>query len=1824
MHLPMTMAKNGETLAERSPLEYWTRLAVLHTLTSSPALTVTPEAATAARALAEAIRVDRGLPRPTGLRGGTAPMDIDDPSEREPEGGTSGSLPEASESRRRTVEGLSPLARQAYDTRPSERETSLSHLPQEQAAALRGRAETLLRRHFPPTAHLPFGDANPRLEMLLVLDSVQYALTLGEGTVAPEAAASELAELYAERHPRGFRSAGPLIDDTDFDEVQLDDGLDDEEEEPAEDLEAAFQEAFRTLMSPDDLSEDFEDDDGGDADREESRDAGGEAGEDYLLFAEARRPGREIADQDPQEGLEEEHDGASMGDTSWVSDFSQVSFAEELMGAGLKTLEQAADAEASAWAQAQPTDARARTRRQSLMQSIIPRATAYPALVSHMNNLVTRPVNGVDIAKALTVLALTPQGLALPVEQLGVWLSPFKPLDESEIERFLVSLGHRNSDVPTRLGARERAPGEETDGERRESVAAALERTGIAVWDRKRLTGQAVTVFGTWIVRWGTEQAHRRRQADSGAIAEALFGHRGERATAFVEFHLTLASIPHAGAPLLWGRDSEDIEDDDPVTETDRVLLAVSTASAHAALFGAVNALEIAKIVAGHDQPNLREIQHGLDVLEFSGHTGHVRGTTLWDLSTTVTDASLEAHTAAAGEGAVRAEDGELTDRGRELLKGEVLRIASRQTARLGGVDLDALVPQIMAVRHHHSGRRTVRRWLHEADLPVLTPHELPIAQLLDAVRTSRHEARSQGVTRDFASFDPDFLTDILSDAEPDPALRLLRAQAVLEAASVNGRQTMINSATFLEMMTACALLEQDAAESRAYARRSLRLRRGINPALLRRMARESRRDSLHYIARNVLPHLPQQQAVRLADTWHHTFAYLTRLGDRGTEVNSTEAPPDVLPNVLAEFTARAKAAVAAQRTYRPDYASVAAELFGPNPTAEQIAVAAGLAPAPLTVSAQTAKATAEAIVAVMDDAEPFLPADATLGQKIDYFLWEAAHTIVHGGRNGKVKIRSIAERTFGRVSVCADCLALGWLLAFGLGGALRHHSRELDRLSSAREAFHEARDEFRIVNFSRLAERLAPSPSGRGRGRGRGRLIFLGMYQAWGLDDAVIPEGGVRHRLAVAARSERGRGSADEPTDVAAAILGTEDLGVDHVLLFQELLRPDLNLEDAQLPGAARTILDAFDGRRPRSIPGTGAHPAQRKAWADLDEDSKLARRIEIALYTAVQKAAGSQRISFTTVREAVFPDVPAHSAQKQWIRSWLIAFGLEGYSPFRRGDALHMTHMDQVFDEAWERIDTGESLFAPQIWNSVTGRTATRQTRHSVKGWFQAMGLVDGGIPPGSVRDRILDRVEELMEQGVDDPTEMAKRVLKSRRPYPSQVVAVQQMMRLRSPRAVQVRLSELADHVLQRHHDQGVLTAPNTDTTLQQRIDYAIWRTQSDITRGQKIPLDKLTALVFAGAPHTTLDPSRTPHATSPIGRTTRRYFLLGVLSAAGLSYAYRMGPHAAKSLTAIAGEYLLQKSVDKAGASPHSTARELLAHHHLPHPYRSFIWGVLETFGLRTRPLPATGIRARMKQATARSLGQDPDVSAKQAALELFGTSALSTEGLAVTSLWMRLAATDLHPNPLATATGGTVTPPPHHATLAQQTDYVVAATLHLRSQPQYAGDDVGALVKDLFGTRSDPFGLALVTGILQGTALTGLDDSLTLREARLLHHNARTQQLIFRRIVVSLAIDAAIPLRRDHHHARARGLLAGRGILPAPTSDGPLHRVHKDVIEQARAVQSRYGALDADDIDQIAYDVLRLTEAPDDHQRHVITEILSSYGIAPGRRGASGG
>ncbi|MFC8553536.1 hypothetical protein ACFUMI_39230, partial [Streptomyces sp. NPDC057273] len=328
-----------------------------------------------------------------------------------------------------------------------------------------------------------------------------------------------------------------------------------------------------------------------------------------------------------------------------------MSLAQELTVAGLRVLEQAADAEAHRWF-AGRTGQEVRRRRAELLESWGQQVHEYPVLVEHLDRVLraepgeTAPRERNEL---LLLLSLTPGGLAVPVEQLGKWLRPHQPPARAQILGGLTKLHGIYREVPTALGVRDRPPGE-NEGERSGSVADELtRRAGVPVWDGGRLTARAVTVLGGWAVKLGYQQAVSESKAQVDKIATVLFGHAGERAVAFVEQYLDMAGIPHDASPQTGARDLDGVDDDEPVTSVDRLRMAKITADTHVLHYGSVNARLIAAILAGRDNPSTGDILRALDMLEYSGYSGHIRDTTLGDISPTAPDASLETLTRTEG-----------------------------------------------------------------------------------------------------------------------------------------------------------------------------------------------------------------------------------------------------------------------------------------------------------------------------------------------------------------------------------------------------------------------------------------------------------------------------------------------------------------------------------------------------------------------------------------------------------------------------------------------------------------------------------------------------------------------------------------------------------------------------------------------------------------------------------------------------------------------------------------------------------------------------------------------------------------------------------------------------------------------------------------------------------------------------------------------------------------------------------------------------------------------------------------------------------------------
>ncbi|MFC8277852.1 hypothetical protein ACFUJR_36045, partial [Streptomyces sp. NPDC057271] len=211
IHFPTLLDTTGDP-GRYAHLKDWTVVAVAQALTSAGQQTATatapaPHQATAVRQatdIAERIRRDRGLQRPEGLLGGTRPQE----TEQTQETGQSSTQAQATSQTQGGEEvTLSPLARQVEEMALMDLFLTLDQLPSDLRQGLEGRARQLMREHFPPGAWLPFDDRVRRVEFAHSQAAIEYALHLGADEPTPEAAATELAQLYASEHPYGFRSA---------------------------------------------------------------------------------------------------------------------------------------------------------------------------------------------------------------------------------------------------------------------------------------------------------------------------------------------------------------------------------------------------------------------------------------------------------------------------------------------------------------------------------------------------------------------------------------------------------------------------------------------------------------------------------------------------------------------------------------------------------------------------------------------------------------------------------------------------------------------------------------------------------------------------------------------------------------------------------------------------------------------------------------------------------------------------------------------------------------------------------------------------------------------------------------------------------------------------------------------------------------------------------------------------------------------------------------------------------------------------------------------------------------------------------------------------------------------------------------------------------------------------------------------------------------------------------------------------------------------------------------------------------------------------------
>ncbi|MFC8278434.1 hypothetical protein ACFUJR_39200, partial [Streptomyces sp. NPDC057271] len=554
------------------------------------------------------------------------------------------------------------------------------------------------------------------------------------------------------------------------------------------------------------------------------------------------------------------------------------------------------------------------------------------------------------------------------------------------------------------------------------------------------------------------------------------------------------------------------------------------------------------------------------------------------------------------------------------------------------------------------------------------------------------------------------------------------------------------------------------------------------------------------------------------------TLAYLTRHNPPTTSNTTTPDPtatsipatdttvstsiPATTPNAYADLLTRAREAAEAQSTHRLDYHAIATTLFGPHPTpallATHLALAAYLAPPALKVTPEAAQATARLIISLMGEEEPTLPENPTLPQVIDYAIWSAAHAIVHKSGNRKLSLGALVFSIWGedrglsaeparrRLNTWSRHETVrGWLMAAGLTGALPATGKDFNQFKPLADEMHNSTRRFKVPVFLHLARKFPLNRDAEERededqgniAEWRKGVIFRAIYAGWGLDDSPLLQGGVRYRLAQAAREERDRSGSSDPATIAAQLLGTEQVGIDQVVLVQELLRADLNLQDPQFPGLAQIIVDAVGDRPPPAIPGPDSTPRAKEKWEQLPEPQKLARRIDLAIFTAADSVVRTGKYRISDLVRSAYPDLHLDRTVKaEQVNGWLQAFGLEPYHPARIGTRRAVSVMKMFFDEVWEAVDAGEDVSFRSGSKAFAGMGITWQTSYiSSVPWLQALGLIGAPVTAGSVRGRVLQRVRELIDQGVDDPAEIAQKAFGTRRVFPSQVVVAEQMMRL-----------------------------------------------------------------------------------------------------------------------------------------------------------------------------------------------------------------------------------------------------------------------------------------------------------------------------------------------------------------------------------------------------------------------------------------------------------
>ncbi len=1582
---------------------------------------------------------------------------------------------------------------------------------------------------------------------------------------------------------------------------------------------------------------------GGERSVSRRRGGGGPGDSDSSSSSDSDSSDSDSSDSDSSSSSSDSSSSSSSSESSSSSNSSMPSlssFGDELRKSGLDALVSAAETEAdTAYEWTLPPPGRQRNQAVERVMSVAEQtspslggatpwgmAVMYPYYAVHWNRLTRRKVTPQGGAALVRLLSYTPNGLDLTLDQLTTLISPADQLQPQAVDTLLQRMG-------VTLGPRALPPGENSAGQQVKPVEKALAEIGVTTrYPNGRLTPQAVTVLAAWAVHWGRQQAqdpNGNGMADPGGIAERIFGRHRDGATAFIRYQLDEFGVRHPDSPSPPPLAQTDETDDPQVTAAERKGTALLVAMVHIGHYGSVNAQQVGAILAGHPTPSPRQLDKALDLLEHSGYTHHLRGTTDWNTITRTTtgtsagtgtgagnafgDTSVEAITPATSAGGpVRDVWGDLTDDGRTLLKAKALEFGGAQAARLGGVDLVELAGKVFSVGYRRGGLRLLRKWLKGSGLRILTANEAAVAQVLASRTESRALAISHGVDPDSLSFeDPDW--PALVAVEPDPVLRGAKATAILEAGGFFGFEVTRSGASFNDMMVAVAFLEKDAADSRLHreeARQQARDSGGrLSEALLRASAEETRNDTLDFLAAQFLRGLPLSVARALADFWHQTFAFLGSLQTQSRRIAlQFGSVLCTTPSAYRGLADRAKASVEAQDTFRPDYVTVAADLFQPSPTTWQIDAVhymSGLSHA--ETSKKAAKAAARALLALVGDDIPPLPtADTPLQDRIDYALWKTALII---NQNLKIKFSDLYRETFAeytpdRISGDKFNPVRGWIEAFGLGGA----ESKTKTLPYIPEVIGSLRDAaFQRPSFRHLKRRTK-----QGDGVWRAGMVILGVRQALGMDGDPIPANGLRGKLVYAARMAGGMQGASV-SEVAAQIFFTGKPGPDQRALISELLHPQLNLEDPQYPGIVQKMIDIIGDTIP-TIPDQNSTPQQRAAWNALSEDTRRQQRIDFVIAKAVHGLARGAKIPLADLARRLFPDANpgAKGSNESRVRGWLESFGLD-QQYFSQQDAEMLPHMPEAFEMIWqadtEKLPTldeiGAVVFAPEI-----------QFHVRLISWFHALG-VNGWLPPGGVRGKLLAEVRARFGPGVSNPFEVAREVLGVKWPSPAQLVMAEQLLRLSgrwqppTPGGAQGDPSVTAAKILS-HYNGGAVPDPGIATTMAQRIDYAIWKAASTLHSGQEIRLPELSTLVFYGvSDHSTMLTA----GTAPIGAGGRMNQLLGILTTVGL---HSLHPYKSVTLftSPAVGEYQLQKAWDGDGASPHSVSLEIIFPTTFVH--QAFYRGVFETFGLRGAPLPATGIRADLKAAVTtaiqpghtRGQGINPPQPEAIARL-LFGEGPLTHVHFAVAEQWIKLAATDQPPMP---PTNGPLLPR-LNATLTRKAEYAVSRLLHTRTHnPRRRLDDVIAeITEDLFASPTDSYGLALTTGILEGTGLIPLGPDLTVEDIRKITDDAELQQDIYERVVTGPILTGYFRGRRHLFAARVRGILAGRGLLPPPRRAGPLRQLQQRIVDEGTRLQKAGRPLKPA---AIARTVFHLTADPDKHQRTVVTEILRAYGLTP--------